>query len=202
MIIDSKDYNGLCECGKHHALTTEYCIVEKGCLNDFSKIASNCGLSGYSVAIYDENTYLATKGVHPDANCEIVLPTENLHADNHGIELAEKQLPHKVDYLIAVGAGTIHDITRYLAYKYSIPFVSCPTAASVDGFCSSVAVVTWNGFKNTFTAVAPKLVIADLNVIVNAPIRLTNSTLSTVSIVSTTTTHRFRPIPQSTVCGR
>ena len=175
MIIDSKKYNGLCECGKHHEMTTEYSVIESGCLKDFDKIVKEYGLGGYSVAIYDENTYLATKGIHPSASYEIILTAENLHADNHGIELAEKQLPAKCDYLIAVGAGTIHDITRYLAHKYSIPFVSCPTAASVDGFCSSVAVITWNGFKNTFTAVAPKLVIADLDVIVNASKRLTNS---------------------------
>ena len=54
-------------------------------------------------------------------------------------------------------------------------FVSCPTAASVDGFCSSVAAMTWNGCKKTLTAVAPKLVIADTEVFMNAPLRLTRS---------------------------
>ncbi len=175
MIIDSKKYNGACSSGKNHAMVTEYCIIEAGCLKDFTKIVAQHGLSGYSVAIYDENTYLATKGVRPNASYEIVLPPENLHADNHGVALAEKELPKKCDYLIAVGSGTVHDITRYIAHKYSIPFVSCPTAASVDGFCSSVAAMTWDGFKKTFTAVAPKIVIADLSVIVNAPNRLTKS---------------------------
>ena len=56
-----------------------------------------------------------------------------------------------------------------------MPFVSCPTAASVDGFCSSVAAMTWDGFKKTFTAVAPKIVVADLDVISKAPAFLTSS---------------------------
>ncbi len=175
MIIDSKKYSGKCACGNEHKMTTELCVIESGCLAKAGTYISQYGMSGFCAAIYDENTYKATAGVHPTADLEIILPAENLHADNHGIELAMEKLPEKCDYLIAVGAGTVHDITRYCAHKKGIPFVSCPTAASVDGFCSSVVVVTWNGFKNTFTAVAPKIVIADLDIISKAPSFLTSS---------------------------
>ena len=175
MIIDSKKYNGLCSCGKNHNMITEACIIEAGCLSKIKTYIESYGLSGYSVAIYDENTYRATEGIHPDVNKEIILCPDKLHADNHGVALAMERLPDKCDYLIAIGSGTIHDITRYLAYTKGLPFVSCPTAASVDGFCSSVAAMTWDGFKKTFTAVAPKIVVADLDIISKAPAFLTNS---------------------------
>ena len=32
-----------------------------------------------------------------------------------------------IDLILAVGAGTIHDISRYVASQYKIPFVSVPT---------------------------------------------------------------------------
>ena len=175
MRIDSKKYNGICQCGKSHEMTTEACFIEAGSLSKIDEYLASYGLSGYSVAIYDENTYLATKGRHPAAEKEIILSPDGLHSDNHGVALAMEQLPLKCDYLIAVGSGTIHDITRYIAYTKSVPFVSCPTAASVDGFCSSVAAMTWDGFKKTFTAVAPKIVVADLDIISKAPTFLTNS---------------------------
>ncbi|MBQ8409017.1 MAG: sn-glycerol-1-phosphate dehydrogenase [Clostridia bacterium] len=175
MIIDSKKYNGLCSCGKEHKMITEVCIVEAGCLERIGDHLDEYGLRGYSVAIYDENTYRATVGLHPKADKEIILDPKGLHADNHGVALAMEQLPEGCDYLIAVGSGTVHDITRYCAYTKGIPFVSCPTAASVDGFCSSVAAMTWDGFKKTFEAVAPKIVVADLNIISKAPMFLTNS---------------------------
>ena len=175
MIIDSKKYNGLCSCGKEHKMTTEACFIEKGVLLKINTYLEQYGLRGYSVAIYDENTYRATSGMHPNVTKEIILDPENLHADNHGVGLAMEQIPEACDYLIAVGSGTVHDITRYCAYTKGIPFVSCPTAASVDGFCSSVAAMTWEGFKKTFTAVAPKIVVADLNVISKAPMFLTKS---------------------------
>ena len=175
MIIDSKKYSGTCVCGRSHKMTTEACIVEADCLKNADIYIKESGLSGYCVAIYDENTYRVTTGIHPRADKEIVLPPDGLHADNHGVALALEHLPKNCDYLIAVGSGTVHDITRYCAHKKGIPFVSCPTAASVDGFCSSVAAMTWDGFKKTFEAVAPKIVIADLTVISKAPTYLTNS---------------------------
>lgn len=175
MIIDSKKYSGQCSCGKNHTMTTELCIIEAGCLTRIDTYIKEYGLSGKCVAIYDENTYRATIGKHPTVDKEIILSPSGLHADNHGARLAINEMPNECDYLIAVGSGTVHDITRYIAYNKNIPFVSCPTAASVDGFCSSVAAMTWDGFKKTFTAVAPKMVIADLDVISKAPAFLTSS---------------------------
>ena len=175
MIIDSKKYNGKCSCGNEHKMETEFCIIEAGCLANADEYIKKCGLKGFSVAIYDENTYESTDGMHPKVDEEIILPSEGLHADNNGVMLAMEQLAESCDYLIAIGSGTIHDITRYCAYEKGIPFVSCPTAASVDGFCSSVAAMTWDGFKKTFEAVAPKIVIADLGIISKAPMFLTNS---------------------------
>ena len=175
MIIDSKKYNGMCACGKAHKMTTEFCIIESGCMANADTYIRRYGLNGFSVAIYDENTYNAAKATPLKADKEIILPSENLHADNHGVALAMAQIPEKCSYLIAVGSGTVHDITRYCAHEKGVPFVSCPTAASVDGFCSSVAAMTWDGFKKTFEAVAPKIVIADLDIISKAPMFLTNS---------------------------
>lgn len=79
------------------------------------------------------------------------------------------------DFLIACGSGTIHDITRYYAYNNHLKFLSIPTAASVDGFVSTVAAMTWHGFKKSFTAVSPCFVLADSAIFSKAPHRLTAS---------------------------
>lgn len=172
MIINANQYNGVCACGSSHKMDTEFCVIESGCLKRFPDFLQEHGLQGYTTTVYDENTYQATADRHPQADTEIILPAAGLHADEHGVALLLSQLPRETTYLIAVGSGTIHDLTRYCAHERGIDFISCPTAATVDGFCSSVAAMTWNGFKKTFTAIAPKLVIADLDVIRQAPIRL------------------------------
>lgn len=175
MIIDGKQYDRPCTCGRSHAMTTAFCVVELGCLERLEEYLAQFHLSGCGVAIYDENTYRAKGLTRPKAEKEVVLPAQGLHADNRGVALALAEIPGECEYLIAVGSGTIHDITRYCAHEKGVPFVSCPTAASVDGFCSSVAAMTWDGFKKTWTAVAPSLVVADLNVIAQAPAFLSRS---------------------------
>ena len=175
MIIDSLQYNGLCSCGKEHRMETELAVIESGCLKKLSYYLEEYKMQGYTVAVYDKNTYEATSDRHPAVDFEIILDPTDLHANEHGVELLEQKLPDKAEVLIAIGSGTIHDITRYCAYTKKAEFVSCPTAASVDGFCSSVAAMTWNGCKKTLTAVAPRIVVADTDIFMNAPMRLTRS---------------------------
>lgn len=175
MVIDSLKYNGICSCGREHKMETVFSVIESGCLKNINYYMKKYDIVGYKVAVYDENTYKATVDRHPDADLEIILNPVNLHANEHGVELLLNQLPPNAEVLIAIGSGTVHDIVRYCAYERKIDFVSCPTGASVDGFCSSVAAMTWNGCKKTLTAVAPKIVLADIDVIKNAPIRLAKS---------------------------
>ncbi len=150
-------------------------VIEAGCLPGVTELCAQEGLSGPAAAIYDENTWRAAAGRRPAASWEVVLPKKDLHANERGVALLEERLPEGAAYLIAVGAGTVHDLTRYCACQRGIPFVSCPTAASVDGFCSSVAAMTMHGAKKTVPAAAPKLVAADLDVIAAAPAYLAAS---------------------------
>lgn len=54
---------------------------------------------------------------------------------------------HRPQIVIAVGGGTLHDIVRYAAYTSSLPFLSVPTAPSVDGFNSKGAPIIIRGYK-------------------------------------------------------
>lgn len=175
MIIDAKTYGGPCSCGKNHGLETQFVLVEAGCLRNADHHLEAYGICGFRAVIYDRNTYAACEGSRPGADQEIILEPEGLHADEHGVEAVMSRLDKRVQVLVAVGSGTVHDITRYCAYLKKIPFVSCPTAASVDGFCSSVAAMTWEGAKKTLTAVSPVLVLADVDIIAKAPMFLARS---------------------------
>ena len=83
-----------------------------------------------------------------------------------------------IDLILAVGAGTIHDISRYIAHNYKVPFISVPTAASGDGFVTTVAAMTLDGVKKTVPSVAPICVYADTDIFSKAPQRLTAAGIS------------------------
>lgn len=185
MKIDVNEFLKPCSCGRKHEIVVDDIIIDSGAIKQLPDILKRPNYEDKKslVMICDENTYEAAgkqvEAIVPGLK-KIVLDSENLHANEHGVEAAKKGLDQigEVDLMIAVGSGTIHDITRYHAYEMKIPFFSVPTAASVDGFVSTVAAMTWHGFKKSFTAVSPIVVIADTDIFKKAPLRLTASGVS------------------------
>lgn len=175
MVIDCSKYAGKCACGREHTMETRAAVIEPGCLFEFEKYMAEFGVTGKRCALYGENSYAATADRHPRAEQQIVLDPTGLHANEISTAEVLAKLEGDVEVIVAVGSGTIHDIARFCAHERGIRFVSCPTGASVDGFCSTVAAMTWYGFKKTLPAVAPEIVLADTEIIKSAPMELVRS---------------------------
>lgn len=185
MHIDVAKFSEACSCGRTHDIYVKDMIIEAGALDKFPEYLSKIyeGSNDEILMICDTNTYEAAgKKLEEILKiCKLInLPHEGLHADNHGVQLIEESLAgfDSFKLIIAVGSGTIHDLSRFSAHKYQIPFISVPTAASVDGFVSTVSAMTWNGLKKTLPGVSPILVVADTLVFSKAPYRLTASGIS------------------------
>ena len=180
MRVDINKFIGFCGCGKEHKIMVKDIIIESEAIKKLSMIMEKEGFKNITI-ICDENTYAAAgeeiKEIIPKGKF-INLKSENLHANEIAVQKVYECLSVENDVLIALGSGTIHDITRYVAYNKDIPFISVPTAASVDGFVSTVAAMTWKGDKKTFTAVSPIYVVADTDIFKEAPYRLTASGVS------------------------
>lgn len=180
MRVDINKFIGFCGCGKEHKIMVKDIIIESEAIKKLSMIMEKEGFKNITI-ICDENTYAAAgeeiKEIIPNGKF-INLKSENLHANEIAVQKVYECLAVENDVLIALGSGTIHDITRYVAYNKDIPFISVPTAASVDGFVSTVAAMTWRGYKKTFTAVSPIYVVADTDIFKEAPYRLTASGVS------------------------
>lgn len=174
MILTKDMYNIQCDCGHPHAVFLEKAVIEPGALYKFDDEVAALNLPQDYTAIYDKNTYAATQGRHPKATYEIILNPDGLHANEHGVQqLMDALKPTKM--LVAVGSGTVHDLTRYCAAKLNLPFASAPTAASMDGFASYSSSMTLKGMKVTVPAVSPTLIVADSEIVAAAPWRLTCS---------------------------
>lgn len=183
MKIDVKSFSKTCSCGREHKIHVKEIFIEAGAINKIPELLTEYfTVKPENIAlICDDNTYVAAGKIVEEKvrGCRVIkLPSTGLHADNHAVKLAESQFDDSIRLILAVGSGTIHDISRYIANKKGIPFISVPTAASVDGFVSTVAAMTWNGFKKTFPAVSPVMVIADTDIFSRAPYRLTASGIS------------------------
>ncbi|MBQ9249122.1 MAG: iron-containing alcohol dehydrogenase [Oscillospiraceae bacterium] len=180
MILDCSPYAGACACGKDHQLETRLVVVEYNAIANFEKYMEEAGLAGLRrTVIYDSIIYELTEGKHIKADQEIVLPAQGLRSEDVLIEDMMTKLD-KPEVLIAYGAGTIMDFGRYPAYKLGIPFVAVPTLASSDGFTASICSVILKGQKKSIRMKAPALVVADLDIIKGAPMRLVASGINDI----------------------
>ena len=178
MRVDADDFARPCSCGREHQIAVKEILIEAGAVEKLEEEMSEGMLREYisPLVICDTNTYAATEELMEDIydRCQVlVLDAEGLQADRHAIKIVENNMEEDIDLILAVGAGTIHDISRYIAHNYKVPFISVPTAASGDGFVTTVAAMTLDGVKKTVPSVAPICVYADTDYFSKAPQRLT-----------------------------
>jgi glycerol-1-phosphate dehydrogenase [NAD(P)+] len=138
-----------------------YC--ERHSLNRFTLVA-------------DQNTYAAA-GQALDAILKnrgfdvktVILTGREIVADEHYLmQLLLHADPQDRTYL-AVGSGTLTDITRFISHRTRANFISVPTAPSVDGFTSIGAPLVIGGLKQTILCQPPLAVFADLDILSEAP---------------------------------
>lgn len=99
----------------------------------------------------------------------VVFGSEEVVADAEHIfqvMLASEREPRTY---VAVGSGTITDITRFVSHRTGSVFISMPTAPSVDGYASIGAPLIIGGVKETVYCHAPVAIFADVTTLANAP---------------------------------
>lgn len=78
-------------------------------------------------------------------------------------------LPSKTEAVVGIGGGKVIDAVKYMCYLKKLPFVSVPTSASSDGFCSSTASLIVNERRLSVPAELADAIIVDTQAILSAP---------------------------------
>jgi glycerol-1-phosphate dehydrogenase [NAD(P)+] len=130
-----------------------------------------------ALAVMDANTQEAagSRVVAELYNAEPLVfeQRSGLAATPDAVERVSSRIGERVP--VAVGAGVITDVVRRAASCAQRDFISVPTAASMDGYASSVAALHVDGVKVTVPARSPRAIFADPRVAAHAPLELTRS---------------------------
>ena len=104
----------------------------------------------------------------------IILPNNPLpKADINSAEPFRKALAAETKlFPISIGSGVINDLVKWAAFQCDRNYLTVATAASMDGFTSAGAPLAKDGFKITIPTRAPIAMVADLDVIANAPAKM------------------------------
>ncbi len=186
MEVDLGQLRMPCLCGRAHETSVQGIWIEEGACRRLYEMLTEGELREFTapVIVWDDPTSEAVEEILEDVveicQEEICLSGNSLEADNRSVEILEETLPEETDLILAVGGGTIHDLSRYIASERGIPFISVPTAASTDSYLAEEALLTWNGEKRLFPGQGPLYVFADTEIFSRAPYRLTASGISEI----------------------
>ncbi|MEO6036592.1 MAG: sn-glycerol-1-phosphate dehydrogenase [Verrucomicrobiota bacterium] len=93
----------------------------------------------------------------------------DLYAEERFVAELETALRSHAAVPVAIGSGTINDLTKLAAHRTGRSYLCVATAASMDGYTAFGASITADGLKQTFFCPAPAAVLADLKIICGAP---------------------------------
>ncbi|NQT84436.1 sn-glycerol-1-phosphate dehydrogenase [bacterium] len=170
-----------CKCGRVHSVPVRKIVLEEGAYRRLPEVLEELSLPRNVCVVADDNTLevLGRKVVRVLSEAdygvrEMVLRSPsggNVRADEATANELVSSLP-SVSLLIAVGSGTISDLTKLAASRKGIPYVVVPTAPSMNGYTSSIVALTVSGLKTTLEANPPVAVIGDMDVLVESPMEL------------------------------
>ena len=154
-------------------------IVGNGTIERVAEISRRLGFTKSALIIAGSKTYevagktvkelLEEDGIEVNTFLVETATRKNVEAVEEKIKISRPQV------VFGVGGGTKIDIAKLSSANQEIPFISVPTTASHDGIASPLSSV--KGFKKPYSvmAQAPLAIIADTNIIMQAPWRFTIS---------------------------
>src|SRR5574338_981116 len=86
------------------------------------------------------------------------------HADEATVARLLVALEPRTELVIAVGSGTLNDLTKLVAFRHGCPQAVFATAPSMNGYTSLSASITSDGIKRSVRTRTPVGVFCDLRV--------------------------------------
>lgn len=165
-----------CACGKSHKVDIQAIRVGSGVMQELPGILRDLGAS-HIFLVADNYTYEAAGRQVEQlldqaglAYHKRVFQTETpLVPNEYALGSVLAAMTSQDDMLLAVGSGTLNDVTKYVSARTGIPYVIAATAPSMDGYASTVAPTILDGFKTTLPAVYPAAIVADVDILKDAP---------------------------------
>jgi glycerol-1-phosphate dehydrogenase [NAD(P)+] len=158
------------------ARDTRFLAVEAGIRHDAARLFASAFGNETAFLVADQRTYAAAgRDVQESfrragiACAEPFLFGPEVYAEHSFVEALQSALAANRAIPVAIGSGTINDLTKLAAHRLGRPYMVAATAASMDGYTAYGASITYRGSKQTFDCPAPRAVLADLEVIARAP---------------------------------
>lgn len=167
-----------CDCGRKHSVEIEKVIIGNGAIGKIPEVLRALGYKKVFM-VADSNTYkVAGAQVEEVVAREfmfqkhVFIRDDNLVPDETAVGEFIINYYKDADVIVAVGAGVLSDLCKFMSYKLNVPYIMVATAPSMDGYASIGSALTINNLKTTISATVPKAIIGDVDVLKDAPMEM------------------------------
>ncbi len=165
----------VCSCGKIHRADVRDILIGEGVLRELPALVKKYGKKPF---VLDDLSTHAAAGARVgellapmDAVCH-TLPFERPLPNEATVGSAIMGFDHTCDVVVAVGSGVVGDTAKIVARTAKVPMITVATAPSMDGFASATSSMTFGGLKISLNSLCPVAILADTDIVKNAPARM------------------------------
>src|SRR5690554_3123327 len=126
-----------------------------------------CDATTWNVAGSKVKDYLTSGGIPMEE--PFVYDNPKPYAEFDNVLKLEEVLGKSNAIPVVVGSGTLNDLTKLASSRTNRQYLCVATAASMDGYTAYGASITYQGAKQTFSCPAPQAILADIEIIRQAP---------------------------------
>jgi glycerol-1-phosphate dehydrogenase [NAD(P)+] len=169
-LIDS--LRGSCECGLVHETSIRDIQIGSGMVHRVGEILKKNGFPREILLVADRNTLKAADGILEslqDFSVEQYIYDNLRVADMKHVQQLEALVQGRDVGILSVGTGSVNDPCRLAAARQNKMLCIFGTAPSMDGFASYSSPLVENGFKASYPAKSPEVVIGDTKILADAP---------------------------------
>ncbi len=169
-----------CGCGRHHSCQVQEIQIGTDVLGQIPIL-----LAPYEhiLLVYDHNTYQVCgrqvetllRASHNQLNVVLYPDAGLLVPNEESIRQLEQGIRPTTQVIVGVGAGVINDLCKYVSHCHGLPYMIVATAPSMDGYASQGSALMLKNMKVTYPAGGPRWIVAELEVLCNAPMKMIRS---------------------------
>ena len=164
-----------CPCGLPHHCGIQNILLAPGAVSHTGELLSQWKRI---LLVADHNTFAlcgddVTRQLGASLQDTLIYESEGfLVPDETAIETLMNRVQPDTDYILGIGSGVINDLCKYVSFKKGLDYAIITTAPSMDGYASVHAAMIIGGAKVTYEAHMVHTVIADVELLRNAPMEM------------------------------
>ena len=170
-----RSLEGECDCGGVHTCSVRDIVIESGAVHRVGEVLKRNGFPHELLLVADRDTLAAAEGIIDSLdgfNVEYKIYDSIRVAEMSHVRELEDIIKDRDIGILSVGTGSVNDPCRLAAARQGKMLCLFGTAPSMDGFASYSSPIVDSGFKASYPAKTPEVIIGDTKILADAPVEL------------------------------